>query len=146
MSLSFAGGGAIELELSAYLRSYAKTIPGKEQLLLSAFAKALEIIPKQLADNAGFDTTAVLNQLRAKHHSGAADAKWFGVNMEAENGVGDNLAAFVWEPALVKINALSAAAEAAALVISVDETIKDSKAGKPEGGPGGPGGGYGRPG
>ena len=31
--------------------------------------------------------------------------------------------AFVWEPSLVKINAVQAATEAACLILSVDETI-----------------------
>merc|ERR1712172_478907 len=48
-----AGGGAIDMELSKYLRNHSRTIPGKEQLLIGAFAKALEVIPRQLCDNAG---------------------------------------------------------------------------------------------
>lgn len=62
-----AGGGAIEMELSRHLREYSRTIEGKTQLIISAFAKALEVIPRQLTDNAGFDSTNVLNQLRQKH-------------------------------------------------------------------------------
>ena len=52
------------------------------------------------------------------------DGKWFGVDVFHED-VADNYLATVWEPALVKINALTAAAEAAALIISVDETVKN---------------------
>lgn len=62
-----AGGGAIEMELSKMLRDYSRTIAGKEQLLIGALAKALEIIPRQLCDNAGFDATNILNKLRQKH-------------------------------------------------------------------------------
>jgi len=58
-----AGGGAIEMEVSKFLREHANTIHGKQQLLLKAFAKSLEVIPRQLADNAGFDSTDLLNQL-----------------------------------------------------------------------------------
>ncbi len=65
-----AGGGAIELELSKYLRDYARTVAGKEQLIITAVAKALEIIPRQLCDNAGFDSTNILNRLREKHTKG----------------------------------------------------------------------------
>lgn len=43
-----AGGGAIEMELSKALRDHSKTIKGKQQLIMSAYAKALEIIPRQL--------------------------------------------------------------------------------------------------
>jgi len=43
-----AGGGAIEMELSKALRDHSKTIKGKQQLIMSSYAKALEIIPRQL--------------------------------------------------------------------------------------------------
>lgn len=59
-----AGGGAIEMELSRYLREYLRKIQGKTQLVINAFAKALEVIPRQLADNSGMDSTDVLNKLR----------------------------------------------------------------------------------
>ena len=65
-----AGGGAIEMELSRHLREHSRTIAGKEQLLIAAMAKAFEVIPRQLCDNAGFDSTIILNKLRQKHASG----------------------------------------------------------------------------
>ena len=111
------------MELSAYLRTYARTIPGKQQLVISAFAKALEIIPRQICDNAGLDSTDVLNRLRQRHGSGQT---WAGVDVDdAETGVRDNMAAFVWEPSLVKLNAIASASEAACLVLSVDETVRN---------------------
>lgn len=55
------------LQLSRALRDYARTIPGKAQLFINSYAKALEVIPRQLCDNAGFDATDVLNKLRQKH-------------------------------------------------------------------------------
>lgn len=71
------GGGAIEMELSKMLRDYSRTIAGKEQLLIGAIAKALEIIPRQLCDNAGFDATNILNKLRQKHAQGRLVVTWF---------------------------------------------------------------------
>lgn len=118
-----AGGGAIEMELSKYLRDYSRTIPGKQQLLIGAYAKALEIIPRQLCDNAGFDATNILNKLRARHAQGGM---WYGVDIHNED-IADNFEAFVWEPAMVRINALTAASEAACLIVSVDETIKNPR-------------------
>ena len=44
----------------------------------------------------------------------------------------DTYAAFVWEPALVKINAITAAAEAACLVLSVDETVRNPRSEAPD--------------
>lgn len=120
-----AGGGAIEMELSKILRDYSRTIAGKEQLLVGAIAKALEIIPRQLCDNAGFDATNILNKLRQKHAQGNC---WYGVDINKED-ISDNYEACVWEPAIIKINALTAASEAACLILSVDETIKNPKSG-----------------
>lgn len=121
--LVVAGGGAIEMEISKYLRDQSKTIAGKQQLIINAFAKALEVIPRQLCENAGLDATDILNKLRMAHSRGE---KWYGVDFENES-VGDNFAKFVWEPALVKINALSSATEATNLILSVDETIKNKE-------------------
>ncbi|ODV65281.1 hypothetical protein HYPBUDRAFT_144451 [Hyphopichia burtonii NRRL Y-1933] len=116
-----AGGGAIEMELSKYLRDYAKTIAGKQQLIIAAFAKALEIIPRQLCENAGFDGVELLNILRSTHAKGET---WYGIDFQKES-VGNNMKNFIWEPALVKTNAIQSATEAATLLLSVDETIKN---------------------
>jgi T-complex protein 1 subunit eta len=120
-----AGGGAIEMNLSKFLRDYSRNIPGKEQSLIGSVAKALEIIPRQLCDNAGFDATNILNRLRQKHAQGE---QWYGVDITKED-VEDNFELCVWEPAVVKSNAISAAIEAACLILSVDETIKSPKSG-----------------
>ena len=66
-----------------------------------------------------YDSTDILNKLRAEHHKGG---KWFGVDVENE-GICDTYESFVWEPLLVKRNAISAATEAACLILSVDETV-----------------------
>lgn len=121
--LIVAGGGAVEMEISRYLRNYSKTIAGKQQLVINAFAKALEVIPRQLCENAGFDAVEILNRLRMAHSKGE---KWYGVDFETES-IGDNFVKFVWEPALVKINALNSATEAANLILSVDETITNKE-------------------
>jgi len=124
-----AGGGACEMEVSAYLHSFAdKNIATKQQSIIKAFAKALEVIPRQLCDNAGFDATDILNRLRVEHRKGNV---WAGVDFDDE-GIRDNMEAFVWEPALVKVNAMQAAIEASCLILSVDETIKNQESQQPQ--------------
>jgi len=133
-----AGGGAIEMDLSAHIRKLALREHGKLQLMLSAFAKSLEIIPRQICTNAGIDSTDVLNRLRQRHALGEI---WAGVNLdEGENGeegdgVRDNMEAFVWEPSLVKVNAISSATEAACLILSVDETVRNPQSEQPQAAP-----------
>ncbi|KIY50628.1 hypothetical protein FISHEDRAFT_39127 [Fistulina hepatica ATCC 64428] len=127
-----AGGGAIEMDLSAHIRRHALTIPGKLQLVYLAFAKALEIIPRQICDNAGLDSTDILNKLRMRHANGEI---WHGVDVDGTTGVRDNMDTFVWEPSLVKVNAISSATEAACLILSVDETVRNPQSEQPNPGP-----------
>lgn len=110
------------MELSAYVRKHALTITGNQQFVLSAFAHALEVIPRQISDNAGLDSMDVLNKLRMRHAKGD---RWAGIDVDGTDGIRDNLEAFVWEPSLVKINAINSAVEAACLILSVDETVKN---------------------
>jgi len=117
------GGGAVDMEVSKVLRNFSRTLMGKEQLFINAFAKALEVIPRQLCDNAGFDSTEVLNKLRQKHAL-AEGGQHFGVDIDT-GGVIDTYSSFVWEPVIVKRNALQAATEAACLILSVDETVRN---------------------
>lgn len=133
-----AGGGACEMEVSAHLHQFAdRNVPFKQQAIIKALAKALEIIPRQLCDNAGLDATDVLNRLRVEHRK--EHHIWAGVDFNADEAAGgvstDLLAKHVWEPSLVKINAMQAAVEAACLILSVDETIKNEESQQPGGPP-----------
>ena len=120
-----AGGGAIEMELSRHLRKYLRSISGKEQLVVNSFSKALEVIPRTLADNSGMDSTEIVNKLRQKHTVGSIEeGMWFGVDVLNER-VGDCFEQFIWEPELVRVNVLVAATEAACTILSVDETVKN---------------------
>lgn len=117
-----AGGGAVEMEVSNFLREHALTIEGKGQLVVRAFSKALEVVPRQLCDNAGFDSTDIMASLRRKHTQNDADSKWFGVDV-INGGICDTFAAGVWEPSDNKRNSFDAATEAACVILSIDETV-----------------------
>ena len=52
---------------------------------------------------------------------------WYGVDINRED-IADNFEACVWEPAVVRINALTAATEASCLILSIDETVKNPQA------------------
>ncbi len=134
------GGGAPEVEVAARLRDYADGVEGREQLAVEAFADALEIIPRTLAENAGLDSIDTLVDLRAAHEDGQVSA---GLNVFTGD-VEDTLEAGVVEPAHAKTQAVSSAAEAANLVLKIDDIIAagdlSTSGGGDEGGPGGPGG------
>jgi thermosome len=131
------GGGAPEVELALRLRAYASTVGGREQLAIEAFADAMEIIPKTLAENAGLDQIDSLVALRSKHEKGGKSA---GLDMDTGKPV-DMLKLGVVEPLRVKTQAIQSAAEAAVMILRIDDVIA-SKSGGPggAGGMGGPGG------
>jgi chaperonin GroEL (HSP60 family) len=131
------GGGAVEMEIAMGLRSFADSMSGREQLAVKAFADALEIIPKTLAENAGFDQIDVLMKLRSAHGNGKTNV---GVSILSESEhVTDMLAEAVVEPALVKKQAIKSAAECATLILRIDDVIAAQKSSAPPGGPGGGG-------
>jgi thermosome len=133
------GGGAPEVEVARRLRDYADSVEGREQLAVESFADALELVPRTLAENAGLDSIDALVDLRAAHEEGDVSA---GLNVFTGDVV-DTLDAGVVEPAHAKTQAVSSAAEAANLVLKIDDIIAAgdlSTSGGDEGGPGGPGG------
>jgi len=130
-----AGGGAPETELSLQLRRYASSTGGRIQLAIEAFASALEIIPRSIAENAGLDPIDMIVAIRAAHENGN---KTFGLDVYAGKPV-DMLKAGVVEPLRVKTQAIASAAEAAVMILRIDDVIASSKAAGPAGGmpPGG---------
>ena len=130
-----AGGGAPEVELALRLRAYASTVGGREQLAIEAFANAMEIIPKTLAENAGLDQIDSLVSLRSQHERGVKGA---GLDMDSGKPV-EMLTLGVVEPLRVKTQAIKSAAEAAIMILRIDDVIA-SKSGGPGGMPGGAGG------
>ncbi|MFA4945918.1 MAG: thermosome subunit beta [Candidatus Micrarchaeia archaeon] len=125
------GGGAIEIELAVRLRRHAAAVGGREQLAIQAFADALEIVPRTLAESAGMDAIDALVDLRAKHEKkGYA----FGVNVY-EGKIAD-LSNKVIEPAKVKKQAIQSASEVVEMILRIDDIIAARGRPAPSGGPG----------
>jgi thermosome len=118
------GGGAPEAELAKELRKYAAKVGGREQLAIEAFANALEVIPRTLAENSGLDPIDIMAELRAAHEK--PDGWKYGVDV-FEGKVADMWALGVIEPLAVKLQAIKAATEAAAMILRIDDIIAASK-------------------
>jgi thermosome len=135
------GGGATEVELAMRLQDYATTVGGREQLAIEVFAKAMEIIPWTLAENAGLDAINVLIDLRSEHEG----KKKANIGVDVFNGgVTDMVKKNVIEPIRVKTQAIASATEVANLILRIDDVIAAKRGGgggMPPGGPGGMGGG-----
>jgi thermosome len=129
-----AGGGAVEIEVAKELRKYATKVGGREQLAVEAFAEAVEVIPRALAENAGLEPIDILVELRSTHDT--QEGKNIGINVftgKLQNSIDNG----VIEPLVVKEQAIKSAAESAAMILRIDDVIT---AKSPKGGPGGPGG------
>jgi archaeal chaperonin len=129
-----AGGGAVEVEVAKELRKYANKVGGREQLAIEAFADAMEVIPRALAENAGLEPIDILVSLRQAHDK--EDGKYMGINVfngKIQNSIDNG----VIEPIVVKEQAIKSAAESASMILRIDDVISSSK---PKSGPGGPGG------
>ena len=133
-----AGGGATEIELAMRLRDYAASVGGREQLAIQAFADAVEVIPRALAENAGLDPIDMLVALRSAHEAGNKNA---GLDVFKGEPT-DMLKAGVIEPLRIKTQAISSATESATMILRIDDVIASSAKVPPAGGGMPPGGGY----
>ncbi len=127
------GGGAPEAEVARRLREHAQKLSGKEQLAVIAFGEALETLPTALAENAGMDPIDILVQLRVAHEKGQL---WAGVDVN-ESKVADLKERGILEPVGVKIQVIKSAAEAAGMILKIDDVIAAAKS-SAGGGAGGP--------
>jgi len=119
-----AGGGAPEIEVARQLREYAETVGGREALAVNAFADALEIVPRTLAENAGLDPIDILVQLRAEH--GKPNGKDIGLDVFSGK-VMNTLKPGIVEPLRVKTQAIKSASEAAEMILRIDDVIAAGK-------------------
>jgi len=144
-----AGGGAPETFAATKIRSWAKSLEGREQLAAEKFADALESIPLTLSENAGMDPIDTMTLLRSKQQKGE---KWTGIDV-MKGKIANMKSSDIIEPLAVKLQVVSAASEAACMILRIDDVIATQKsAGGPPGGgeggmpPGMPGMGGGMPG
>lgn len=117
------GAGSCEMEVSMRLKDYAKTIGGREQLAIEAFADALEIIPRTLAETAGMDPIDALVDLRSKHTK--KDGRYVGINVHKAR-IEDMKKSNVLEPLSVKTQAIDSASEVAEMILRIDDIILGS--------------------
>lgn len=116
------GAGATEMALSQKLHQLAQVSPGLDQYAIGAFAKALEVVPRTLADTAGLDATKVVADLHAAHANGNTKA---GVDLEE----GKVATTEIVDLLNTKLSAFRLAMDAALTVLRVDQIIMSKQAG-----------------
>lgn len=114
------GGGCSEMLMAHAVTELASKTPGKEAVAMESFAKALRMLPTIIADNAGYDSADLVAQLRAAHSEGNTTA---GLDMK-EGTIGDMAVLGITESFQVKRQILLSAAEAAEVILRVDNIIK----------------------
>ncbi|CAG0920628.1 unnamed protein product [Notodromas monacha] len=114
------GGGCSEMLMANAVWNAAATTPGKESVAMEAFARALTQLPVAIADNAGYDSAQLVSELRAAHASGDSTA-----GLDMINGcIGNMKKIGITESFQVKRQVLLSAAEAAEMILRVDNILK----------------------
>lgn len=122
------GGAALEMALKTRIDRYCKAQFTSTQrsyslhVCMQAFGKALQSIVNILCENAGLDASSILSELESIHGQ-LNDNHYFGVDID-RGCAGDLFKKYVFEPTIVKRNALMCACEAACLILSIDYVIK----------------------
>ncbi|MFC1956234.1 thermosome subunit alpha [Chloroflexota bacterium] len=122
-----AGGGAAEIEMAERLRAYARTIGGKEQLAIEAFADSLEAIPRALAENAGLDSIDMLVKLKSAYRRKGSSNTGLDI---FDGRIKDMYQEGIIEPARVKKQSIISASEVAVIILRIDDIIGASQLGK----------------
>ncbi len=125
-----AGAGAPEIELELQLMEFAASVGGREQLAIERFAKAMEIIPWTLAENAGIDPIDTIIKLKNAHEKKSAKGKYFGIDLDSGEAM-DSSAKNILEPLRVKVQAINSAQEVANMILRIDDVIASRRQAPP---------------
>lgn len=116
------GGGNAEVSMANAVEDLAQTIEGKEALAVHAYAKALRQLPTIIADNGGFDSAELVQNLSYQIRSGNNQS---GLNM-AEGTIGCMKEMGIRECLRVKEQVIVSASEAAEMILRVDNVIHNA--------------------
>ncbi|XP_044771053.1 T-complex protein 1 subunit zeta isoform X2 [Neomonachus schauinslandi] len=114
------GAGAVEVAMAEALIKYKPSVKGRAQLGVQAFADALLIIPKVLAQNSGFDLQETLVKVKAEH---SESGQLVGVDLNT----GEPMVAAevgIWDNYCVKKQLLHSCTVIATNILLVDEIMR----------------------
>jgi T-complex protein 1 subunit zeta len=119
------GGGAFEIATHIALLKFKDEVKGRAKVGVQAFADAVLVVPKTLAENSGFDVQDTLIRLQEAHKEGHV------VGLDLETGEPmDPQVEGVWDNYRVKRQLLQSASVVASQLLLVDEILKASKSTK----------------
>ncbi len=122
--LIVGGGGSVEAIIADRIRNKARSISGREQIVIQKFADALEEIPLTIARNAGMNVVDVITQLRSKNSMSSEEKRrsWYGIDA-IERKVKEMFSQNIIDPYLVKEQILKTATEVTIQLIRVDHVL-----------------------
>lgn len=113
------GGGVPEINLSLKLEKYAQKIGGMTGYCIRAYARAFEVIPYTLSENAGLDPIKMVTEMRNRHASGEHTA---GINVR-KACITDIREEKVLQPLLVSVSAINLATECVRMLLKIDDIV-----------------------
>ncbi|KAH9675812.1 T-complex protein 1 subunit zeta 1 [Citrus sinensis] len=114
------GAGAFEVAARQYLvNEVKKTVEGRAQLGVEAFADALLVVPKTLAENAGLDTQDVIIALKGEHDRGNI----VGLNQHSGDPIDPQMEG-IFDNYSVKRQIINSGPVIASQLLLVDEVIR----------------------
>lgn len=120
------GAGATEIHLAKIIRDYSKTIPGLDQYAVEAFATALEVVPRTIAENAGHKAETVIADLYGK----TGESNVWGIDV-SDGQVKDVTKIGIFDCWDTKSWGFKLTVDAVLTILKVDQIIMS----KPSGGP-----------
>ena len=114
------GGGATYVALARALRRFAESVPGREQLAIEAFADAIEVVVRILAENAGQDPIACLLDVVAQQAN--LNSAHIGINLSTGKSA-DMKELGVLEPMGIVKQAIIGATEVSISVLRIDDVL-----------------------
>ena len=124
-----AGAGAFELELGKRLKTFADGVVGLDQYAVRKFAESLDVVPRQLVENSGGDTTSLMHALHLAHVQPGGETHGFDIEECCSR---DSISAGIFDLYGTKLNALRLAVDAAITILRVDQIVMSKPAGGPK--------------
>jgi T-complex protein 1 subunit zeta len=122
------GAGALEIACHDHLIEFSKTVIGRQKLGVRAFAEALLIIPKTLAENSGLDVQATLISLQEAYQRVKGTGNYAGLSVETGEVI-DPVAKGIIDNVAVKKSLLETTGVIASQLLLVDEIMKAGRRG-----------------
>lgn len=123
------GGGAAELAAAIAVRDGARSVSSREQLAVEAFADALMVIPRTLAQNGGMNHQDAMPRLRTAHDDGDESVGIDSLSGTVVEAFGEDP---IVEPPLLKRNVIVSATELAVKLTRIDERLPATDLGDDE--------------